>query len=108
MHRSVTIPLILAALLLSACGPDWSGIERDITEARPDMVRDVAYDAADDFLIVTVSNDAAIGDAVDLSCETIQPILDEAGSFALFAVYAEDGRILTSWNRCLLLEPTPT
>jgi len=98
-------PLRVALLLafLTACGPDgvdWDAVERDIVAAADGAVLDVEYDPADDFVTVIVDSQVDSAGAASLLCETVLPILDEAGSIALFAAYTESGSVLASWNRC--------
>jgi len=95
------IALLLA--LLSACGPggiDWEAVERDILRDANGAVLDVEYDPTDDFVTVVVDSDVDSAAAAALLCDTVLPILDEAGSIALFAAYTESGSVLASWNRC--------
>jgi hypothetical protein len=101
----VSTPLLIALLLafLSACGPggiDWEAVERDILRDADGAVLTVEYDPADDFVTVVVTPEIDAAAAAALLCETVLPILDEAGSIALFAAYTESGSVLASWNRC--------
>jgi len=84
---------------------DWAEVERDIQAAWPGVVLDLRYEPAEDFVTVLVADGTDLATAVALSCETIVPLMHDAGSRALFAIYAESGDIVSSWNRCPLTPP---
>lgn len=100
--RDVLVRAAVAAVLLAACAPaiDWDAVERDITAEWPGVVLDVEHDPVDDFVIVELANGTESETAVTILCGTVLPVLDEAGSIALFAAYSEEGSIIASWNRC--------
>ena len=118
MHRTNGLIGILAVLLGGGCAAavpppsptptpniDWDGVEAAIRAGAQGAVLDVAYDAADDFVLIEVSDATTPETAAALACETVLPALDAVESRALFALYSESGRILASWSRC---PPTPT
>jgi hypothetical protein len=84
---------------------DWAQVERDIQAAWPGVVLDLRYEPAEDFVTVLVVDGTDQATAESLSCETIVPVMHDAGSRALFAIYAESGDIVSSWNRCPLTPP---
>ena len=107
------IAVVLAVLGLSQVGGepppgyaiDWADVEADIKAAHPGLVLDVAYEPVEDFVTVVVTDGIDQATAVALSCDTVLPVMHNAGSRALFAVYEESGDIITSWNRCPLAPP---
>lgn len=122
MHRTNgligILVVLLAVLLAGGCataGPtpsptptpniDWDGVEAAIRAGAQGAVLNVAYDVADDFLVIEVSDATTADTAAALACETVLPALDAVESRALFALYSASGQILASWSRCL---PTPT
>ena len=109
--RALAVVLTVLGLSLVGGEPppsfaiDWADIETDIRAAHPGLVLDVAYEPAEDFVTVVVTDGIDQATAVALSCDTILPVMHNAGTRALFAVYEESGDIITSWNRCPLTPP---
>jgi hypothetical protein len=83
---------------------DWDVVE-DRIQARWPAVRSVSYDPDEDFVTVVVTDSTTVEEAAAASCATVFPVMHNAGSRALFAIYTEDGRIVASWNRCVALPP---
>ena len=111
MKRALAVVLTVLGLSLVGGEPapnfatDWDAIEREIKAAQPGVVLDVEYEAAEDFVTIVIAEGTDPATAVDLSCETVVPVMHNAGSRALFAIYDESGDIVSSWNRCLLAPP---
>jgi hypothetical protein len=84
---------------------DWERVE-DRIQARWPGVISVEHDPVDDFVVVLVPDGTSVTVAAEASCATIFPVMHEAGSRALFAVYTEGGAIISSWNRCPFSRPT--
>ncbi len=100
---------MLAALFVAGEPPpdfaiDWEVIEGRLA-ARWPVVRSVAHDPGDNFVTITVTDGIEETDAAREACATIAPVIHEAGSRALFAVYTEGGHIVASWTRCPLSTP---
>lgn len=111
MKRALAVVLTVFGLSLVGGEPppnfatDWAAVAREITAAHPGVVLDVKYEPADDFVTVVIAEGTDPAIAVALSCETVLPVMHNAGSRALFAIYDESGDIISSWNRCLLTPP---
>lgn len=109
----VAILAALAVMLAAAVGGeprpdlliDWERVEDQI-QARWPSVISVEHDPLDDFVTILVYDGTTPSVAADASCATVLPIMHEAGSRALFAIYDEAGAILSSWNRCPFSRPT--
>jgi len=84
---------------------DWAEVEREIQAAWPGVVLDVSYEPGEDFVTIVIADGTDQATAVALSCDTVVPVMHDAGSRALFAIYAESGDIVSSWNRCPLTPP---
>ena len=112
MKRALAV--VLALLVTSVVGgeplpkieTDWADVERDIRAAWPDVVLDLTYEPDEDFVTILVVDGTDQATAVALSCETVVPVMHNAGSRALFAIYAQNGDIVSSWNRCPLMPPS--
>ena len=83
---------------------DWEAVEDRIQVSWP-AVRSLSYEPDEDFVTIVVTDSTTGAEAAAASCETILPVMHDAGSRALFAVYTEGGAIVASWNRCPLAPP---
>jgi hypothetical protein len=82
----------------------WPDVQARIHDRWPAVVA-LDHDPLDDFVSITVANGTSVADAAEAACVTVKPIMHEEGSRALFAIYAESGDIIASWNRCELVQP---
>ena len=104
---AAAVALLAVAVLVGGEPPpafaiDWEAVEARIQQRWP-AVRALTYELDEDFVTIVVTDSTTPDQAAAASCATVVPVMHEAGSRALFAVYTEGGAIIASWNRCPLI-----